>query len=749
MYLTGNPIGSTDARDFIDDVVTLEYFVLSEEGEYVDRLNVAHKTLAGMRLEVRTALDRVSYQILGDYAAGLVVENFGQVFRKDGEFYRADAELVLPYELTGDWLTEAASFVAVGDAILRQELADYIDVASGAALVGRAVRHINDVAELRTVSGRYDGDVVRLTSYYDGWAAEAVPAPRGGGFMVWVAGSTAADDGVLVFAVTGISTGRWTRPLDHILTVDDAGLVHEASPITDQAARVQAFLDAASGRHLVAGRQMKVGIASTLSPQSDTKFLANGFELFTLDTFVGDTGFQLAIKHVNVKNVFVDGLVLDGNQAAFGGLYPVVNGDLPRGIGVSEGCESITYQNTLVKDVVMNAFIHLSGGAWAQSKNVRFIGCIARNSGVGFGQEIKTGSPVVTNEGPGYTLYDNCWADLCNFGLYLAGGRAHLNGGLYHSKRLQALTCYTGDAHAESYYTGITPRFRITPEVGANSVGLIHCINKADTQPNYNLQQLLQVNFDSPEFVCDHTGVTLQLETGVNVTLNSPKFAGGGNGQINGVVTTSTGGPYRNGNITINDPQFTKWADTADSVIPRIPMTLNRPSWFEPGGVSCGCLRMNATGQKVTVVAPQFGSAGSTQQPQHGISSSVSGTTLICRDAVDDGLTGSMFNVALANAGSWIVENSGASIVNKHHLGSATFDPASMVDGSGQTTSVTVAGANVGDFAEAAFSNALQGITVTAWVSAANTVQVRFQNESGATVDLASGTLWARTTRPV
>lgn len=77
-------------------------------------------------------------------------------------------------------------------------------------------------------------------------------------------------------------------------------------------------------------------------------------------------------------------------------------------------------------------------------------------------------------------------------------------------------------------------------------------------------------------------------------------------------------------------------------------------------------------------------------------------------------------------------------------LGSATYDPGSLADGAGATTTVTVTGAVLGDFAEATFSLDLQGITLTAWVSAADTVSVRFQNESGGVLDLASGTLRAR-----
>jgi hypothetical protein len=73
--------------------------------------------------------------------------------------------------------------------------------------------------------------------------------------------------------------------------------------------------------------------------------------------------------------------------------------------------------------------------------------------------------------------------------------------------------------------------------------------------------------------------------------------------------------------------------------------------------------------------------------------------------------------------------------------GSATYNPPSLVDGAGATTTVTVTGAVLGDYAIASFGIDLQGITVTAWVSATDTVSVRFQNETGGTLDLAQDTL--------
>ena len=72
----------------------------------------------------------------------------------------------------------------------------------------------------------------------------------------------------------------------------------------------------------------------------------------------------------------------------------------------------------------------------------------------------------------------------------------------------------------------------------------------------------------------------------------------------------------------------------------------------------------------------------------------------------------------------------------------ATLNAGSLVDGAGETDDVTIPGVALGDMViGASLGVDLVGLTVTGYVSAANTVKFRIQNESGSTVDLASATL--------
>lgn len=72
---------------------------------------------------------------------------------------------------------------------------------------------------------------------------------------------------------------------------------------------------------------------------------------------------------------------------------------------------------------------------------------------------------------------------------------------------------------------------------------------------------------------------------------------------------------------------------------------------------------------------------------------------------------------------------------------SATWNPGAILDGNEEVTEVTVPGANLGDFAFASFSLDVADLTLSAAVTAANTVTVQLGNWTGGTLDLGSGTV--------
>jgi hypothetical protein len=68
-----------------------------------------------------------------------------------------------------------------------------------------------------------------------------------------------------------------------------------------------------------------------------------------------------------------------------------------------------------------------------------------------------------------------------------------------------------------------------------------------------------------------------------------------------------------------------------------------------------------------------------------------------------------------------------------------TLNVDSLVDGAGTSDTVAVPGVVLGDIVLGiSFGVDLAGVTATAYVSAANVVTIRLQNEAAATVDLAS-----------
>lgn len=76
--------------------------------------------------------------------------------------------------------------------------------------------------------------------------------------------------------------------------------------------------------------------------------------------------------------------------------------------------------------------------------------------------------------------------------------------------------------------------------------------------------------------------------------------------------------------------------------------------------------------------------------------------------------------------------------------GSATWDPGSIAVGGMEAKDVTATGAALGDFVLASFSLDVTDLTISATVTAANTVTVVLANNTAGAVDLGSGTVYVR-----
>ena len=80
--------------------------------------------------------------------------------------------------------------------------------------------------------------------------------------------------------------------------------------------------------------------------------------------------------------------------------------------------------------------------------------------------------------------------------------------------------------------------------------------------------------------------------------------------------------------------------------------------------------------------------------------------------------------------------------VTKFAIASETKDWGSVSDGDEATEDVTVTGAQLGDFAFPSMSIDTTDITLTATVTAADTVTAVLANNTGGSIDLASATLY-------
>ncbi|MCY0071133.1 hypothetical protein LCT09_25555, partial [Klebsiella pneumoniae] len=151
------PVPSTDIRNAVFAGAKLDEEVTGTGEFYTDRLGVKRLTNTGRNNQFNVAqqeresrfdafIQSSGYEVIGDYTAGpLTLTEYNQLIRYNNELYKLTAATDIPFTTAGNtdetWASsDAAHFVSVGDAALRQSLAsgavgvvsvDYVHLING------------------------------------------------------------------------------------------------------------------------------------------------------------------------------------------------------------------------------------------------------------------------------------------------------------------------------------------------------------------------------------------------------------------------------------------------------------------------------------------------------------------------------------------------------------------------------------------------------------------------------------------
>ncbi|WP_342324999.1 hypothetical protein AAEY27_09815 [Kosakonia sp. BYX6] len=170
-----------------------------------------------MKPLILQAIYDYGWQPVGTFQDGVTLNNPNSLIQDetDGVWYRWDDASTLPKVVapgstpagTGGIGVGAWQAVDISD-VLRKDLAE----PDGFKLIGQ----VPDIATLRTMAGE-NGKAVLVTEYRSGCGF-------GGGQLFWDSSSTDADNGITIFAVTGVTTGRWKRKYKGFIDAHWAGL---------------------------------------------------------------------------------------------------------------------------------------------------------------------------------------------------------------------------------------------------------------------------------------------------------------------------------------------------------------------------------------------------------------------------------------------------------------------------------------------------------------------------------------------
>lgn len=174
-YKTLNPLGSTSAKDLSDNASNFDEGMNSLSPSFYDRFKRRRETWAGMEKMVSDFLEAMGFEATHlVYVDGspLTVLRPTQLIDRAGSVYKVKAPATFPVMLTGTWATDALILVDVGDAALRDDLANTADLSKGASMIPTTARVVNSIADLAAITP--ESQTVFVLGYNG-------PGTRGGG----------------------------------------------------------------------------------------------------------------------------------------------------------------------------------------------------------------------------------------------------------------------------------------------------------------------------------------------------------------------------------------------------------------------------------------------------------------------------------------------------------------------------------------------------------------------------------------
>lgn len=268
-FNTGNPLGSTDPRDLSDNSEVFDKLINDLTSfTTLDRFGNPRVTLAGQIGYIGTGVDGA----IESYAPGLELTTFSTIIEYNGEFYRPSASATLPYTTTATTPDVDSNLVAVGDAVLRQDLANNA-AAFGSDLVAfqgttqtvtqgilDRTQYVADITSMIALPSPLDGAHYGVTGYHPNsdtgggvfyWDASRDKADHDGGTVIDPGKTFPADwsisgDVTTWFTADGVGTGCYVR--DNVAELMPQ--MYGAGPsVIDSSASIQKTIDVAKNSY--------------------------------------------------------------------------------------------------------------------------------------------------------------------------------------------------------------------------------------------------------------------------------------------------------------------------------------------------------------------------------------------------------------------------------------------------------------------------------------------------------------------